>query len=399
MAVFSDTISIMMNRFVLSMLLILFGISVKSAAVNSEDPVLNDDEKVLVQHLPQIVLIANNTESPYIIVKREENISRYDAKILFQNPALLEKVVAEWLHIPYSKEDDYSLLWKILAVVSVLALFLFYRQYILHQYNQQLQAEVQRKVEELRKKDEILVRKLRMAAMGEMLSMIAHQWRQPLSAISNTLMSIDLQMKMGKYDLEDQRERESFLGFLEGKHNQINQYLAYLSHTIDDFKNFFKPDKKKELVSIVEPLERALALMGHSFEESGIRVETHYHTREKIEMVSNEIMQVILNMLKNSEYNFKEKKIETPHIGIYTEQEKDEVHIIVCDNGGGIPEENISKIFNPYYSTKDEINGTGLGLYMSKMMVEEHHGGLLSVKNTKEGVCFTLSFKTKKDQR
>jgi signal transduction histidine kinase len=147
-----------------------------------------------------------------------------------------------------------------------------------------------------------------------------------------------------------------------------------------------------EQVAVTEPLERALLLLSHSLEEKGIRVAKTYATEEKIKVVSNEIMQVILNILKNSEYNFKEKGVENPRIDVRTEKEGNRVKIVLCDNGGGIPEHIMGHIFDPYYTTKDEINGTGLGLYMSKMMIEEHHGGALLVSNTEEGVCFTLLF-------
>jgi len=293
----------------------------------------------------------------------------------------------------YAKETDYTLLWKIFAVLLLIGTFLLYRQYILYQYNQQLQEEVKRKVEELRKKDELLVSKLRMAAMGEMLSMIAHQWRQPLGAISNILMGIDLKIKMGKFDLSCKEERKYFLQFLDHKHAHIKQNLTYLSHTIDDFKNFFKPDKKKAETTIIQPIERALSLVRQSLEDHGIIVSTQYETDAEVLMVSNEIMQVILNILKNSEANFKERNTKNPHITIHTKKDKKAICVILCDNGGGISEKIISRIFDPYYTTKDEINGTGLGLYMSKMMVEEHHNGRLIVKNTEDGVCFTLYFR------
>jgi len=307
-------------------------------------------------------------------------------------PGTLEKITGQWLRVTYTKEADYTLLWKTVLVILVLGVFLLYRQYMLYRYNRQLQAEVERQVEELRKKDEILVSKLRMAAMGEMLSMIAHQWRQPLSAVSNTMMMIDLQIKMKKHDFESREGREAFFAFFEKKQAQVTQYLSYLSHTIDDFKDFFKPDKQMEQVAVTEPLERALLLLSHSLEEKGIRVAKTYATEEKIKVVSNEIMQVILNILKNSEYNFKEKGVENPRIDVRTEKEGNRVKIVLCDNGGGIPEHIMGHIFDPYYTTKDEINGTGLGLYMSKMMIEEHHGGALLVSNTEEGVCFTLLF-------
>jgi signal transduction histidine kinase len=305
----------------------------------------------------------------------------------------MEKLLAQWLSVTYTEKTDDTLLWKVLSVITVFGVLLFYRQYMLYQYNRQLQEEVTRKIDELRQKDELLIRKLRMAAMGEMLSMIAHQWRQPLSAISNTLLSIDVRLKMGKYDMNDPVDRKHFLDFLGQKHDLVMQYITYLSHTIDDFRHFFKPDKKKEVIAITQPVERALKLLESIFAEKGIIIQKEYGTNQEIDMVSNEVMQVILNILKNSEHNFQEKCFPSPLIKISTLEENERVVLKLCDNGGGIPQEHIASIFDPYYSTKDEINGTGLGLYMSKIMIEEHHNGELGAYNTEDGVCFVLSFK------
>ena len=111
-------------------------------------------------------------------------------------------------------------------------------------------------------------------------------------------------------------------------------------------------------------------------------------------MYTNEIMQVILNLLKNSEYNFLEKHIQEPKIVIATSSSKNKIVVSVCDNGGGIQPKIAKKIFEPYFSTKSEKNGAGLGLYMSKIIIEDHHYGTFTMQNRGDGVCFEMIFKT-----
>jgi signal transduction histidine kinase len=229
-----------------------------------------------------------------------------------------------------------------------------------------------------------------MAAMGELLSMIAHQWRQPLNAISTTLMSVDLRLKLNRYDMEDPAQREAFLAFLEEKHRKVGEYTTFLSHTIDDFRNFFSPNKEKKRMAVTLPVERALQLLSDSFSNHGIEVVTDYRTQKEIPLFHNEIMQVVLNILKNSEDNFAQVQKEDARITITTFEEEENIHIEICDNGGGIPENVYAQIFDPYFSTKDEQQGAGLGLYMSKVIVEKHHNGRLVVENIEEGVCFTI---------
>jgi len=305
-------------------------------------------------------------------------------------PDKLDRLTSAWLTVTYNKEMNYSFLWKVLAGVLLVGVFLFYRQYMLARYNRQLQDEVERKLEELRRKDELLVQKLRMAAMGEMLSMIAHQWRQPLSAINSTLMSIDLRLKLNHYDMSDPKEREIFFAFLEEKHRKVDEYTKFLSHTIDDFRHFFSPHKEKQLSPVTEPVKRAVTLMGDAFSSKGISVETDYRTEVSVRMFQNEVMQVVLNILKNCEDNFTSAQHLSPRIRIITDETEEEGQIVVCDNGGGIPEEILGKIFDPYFSTKEEQQGVGLGLYMSKVIIEKHHLGSMKVKNTKDGVCFII---------
>ena len=241
---------------------------------------------------------------------------------------------------------------------------------------------------QIQQKERLLLQQSRMAQMGEMLSMIAHQWRQPLGAISSAIFGIQTKLATGKYD--NQESNENLYKFLNTKHNRINEYVQFLSTTIDDFRNFFKPDKKKELVIFETPIERALLIVEGSLISHAITVEYTFNVKEKVEMHQNEIMQVILNIVKNSEDNFLEKKTDNPKITIETNNMPAHYEIIISDNGGGIAPNIIDNVFEPYFSTKDEKNGSGLGLYMSKMMIEQHSGGLLQVQNIKDGVAFSI---------
>ena len=245
---------------------------------------------------------------------------------------------------------------------------------------------------QVKQKDKQLQQQSRLAQMGEMISMIAHQWRQPLGAINSSVIAIESKLSIGRYDLDDKDDREKFFKFLHKKHKSIIEYVEGLSETIDDFRNFFKPDKNRDLVCIDDPIKKALKIVNVSMSSKGISIEKSFDNGDKIELYQNEVMQVILNILKNAEDNFIEKSIENPTIMIETLKEKNTHIIKISDNGGGIPENILPNIFDPYFSTKDEKNGTGLGLYMSKTVIEEHHNGELKVSNIDNGVCFEIKF-------
>ncbi len=143
-------------------------------------------------------------------------------------------------------------------------------------------------------------------------------------------------------------------------------------------------------MTINVPFEKSLAILKGTLDANGVEVQLSLKSQKELAMFNNEMMQVFLNILKNALDNFKEKGIEKPSIMIESEDSDRGVMIRLCDNGEGIPKEVIKKIFDPYFSTKDEKNGTGLGLYMSKTIVEEHHDGKLSAQNSKDGVCFSI---------
>ncbi len=260
----------------------------------------------------------------------------------------------------------------------------------LNQLNFSLQDRIKKAVQESQSKDKILEQQAKMAQMGELLSMIAHQWRQPLGSIASTAISLRSKIELEKYDLSKADEREEFLQYLLQKLDNIENYTNSLSTTIDDFKNFHNPQKELFREDISIPIKKAIDIMQNAFHNHNITLIESYHDNYIIEHYPNEIMQVILNILNNAHGNFKEKSIQNPLITLKVKEQGEAIMIEIGDNGGGIDESIITKIFDPYFSTKNEKNGTGLGLYMSKTIIEKHHQGRLSVRNKNGGATFTI---------
>ncbi len=251
-------------------------------------------------------------------------------------------------------------------------------------------------LEKNKAQEEHLLIRSRMAQMGEMISMIAHQWRQPLNAISSASINLQMKLELETFDLEKPEERAACTDYYAKRLRAIDGYVQNMTTTIDDFRNFYKPNKKSVRLKLEDIISRSLNIIQASLVADKIAIIEEYDSPDEIEVYDTELLQVILNLLKNSQDNFKEKKTKDPYIKIMT----DEKRISICDNGGGIPEDVIEKIFDPYFSTKGEKNGTGLGLYMSKTIVERHHDGTLSVENHDDahgavlGACFTIELGT-----
>ena len=244
-------------------------------------------------------------------------------------------------------------------------------------------------ITELRKQSQQLLQKSRLEQMGEMMSMIAHQWRQPLGAISAVTTGVLLKLELKEFNLEEEKSREACNISLSNEMKKINTYIQNLSTTINDFRNFYKVDKDLEWVTLSEVVESALNIISASFNENNIEFIKEYTDKNEMEILYSEMIQVILNILQNSKNNFEDKKIKNPQIKVSIEDNM----IAISDNGGGILDEIIDKIFDPYFSMKENKNGTGLGLYMSKIIVEDHHKGKLRVENTRDGVCFFIDLK------
>ena len=303
-----------------------------------------------------------------------------------------EKVFAHILKAPIFNTDG-----TILGIVGIsrdMTLELEY-QNRLEELNTSLNQRVTEEVDKNIKKDKKMMQQSRLAQMGEMISMIAHQWRQPLGSIGSAIIGMKLQLKSRRVDFKNDEELEKYLEQINSKYDDISGYVQFLSSTIDDFRNFFKPNKERENVSIVLPIKRALQIVEAAMSNKSISIHTEFRVDEKVKIYQNEFMQVILNLLKNAEDNFIERSIQDRHISITTFKEDGQLIISVKDNGGGIREHIMPRIFDPYFSTKNEKNGTGLGLYMSKIIIEEHNRAKLTCQNTKNGVEFKIAIEIK----
>ena len=234
-----------------------------------------------------------------------------------------------------------------------------------------------------RRKDKQLLEQSRLAQMGEMISMIAHQWRQPLAAISSASGAIILKAKRDRLGNELAIELAT----------KIADYSQHLSFTINDFREFFKTNKEKKSASLEEIVKCVLNIVEETMESKNIQIIKEFHANTEISTYPNEVKQVVLNLLKNAEDALLEKKISNPSIKLRTYIDHGYAHLEVSDNGGGIPDEIIGKIFDPYFSTKTKKDGTGLGLYMSRTIIEEHCQGKLNVLNSEDGVIFSIILK------
>ena len=251
---------------------------------------------------------------------------------------------------------------------------------------------------ELKEKDAHMFQQSRLALMGEMLSMIAHQWRQPLASISANTISIQTAIELEAYNLEESKDREEFLKFLNTKMNKTTLYMQDLSQTITNFSNFYKPDKKFQMIEINDVLLKAYNLVFDSLNSYNIKVDFDLESNYEFMMHENEFTQVILNIINNAKDQFLQKDIQNPIINISTYMENNALYIEITDNAGGIDESIVERIFDPYYSTKFEKNGTGLGLYMSKVIIKDYHSGDIYAKNSENGAIFTIKIKNTQDE-
>ncbi len=254
------------------------------------------------------------------------------------------------------------------------------KQYELEIVNRTLENRIKKEVEKNREKERYLLQQNRLAQMGELISMIAHQWRQPLSSISSISSALELKAELGNL------KKEFILKSVES----IKKYVTYLSTTIDDFRAFFKDDKKKQKTTIKQIVDNSLAIIGDELKHKNIKLITKINTTEEISVYANELQQVLINLIKNAEDALFENGIENKEIKIEAYEDEKKIVLSVEDNAGGIPDEVKFKIFDPYFSTKLKKDGTGLGLYMSKIIVEEHSHGRLYFKNTNKGARFLI---------
>jgi len=283
----------------------------------------------------------------------------------------------------------FSFLANIFAIVLGKQIEKFFKEYNTEILNKTNELEIlnstleKRVIQEVAKRAEqerLLIEKSKFIALGEMISNIAHQWRQPLSELSAIIMNIKFRYMLGKLDEE----------MISEKSKDAEKLVNYMSNTIDDFRDFFKPDKEKKDFNIKKSLKDILGIIGKTIKNKHIELQLDIKDDTQIHGYENEFKQVILNILTNAKDILIETKRDKPYIRISTKKEKSRYRICIDDNGGGIQIKPIEKIFEPYVSTKGDANGTGIGLYMSKIIIEKNMNGRLSVRNTKFGAKFTI---------
>ncbi|MCF6310468.1 MAG: ATP-binding protein [Sulfurimonas sp.] len=314
-----------------------------------------------------------------------------DAQVLLP---LLSEAVKEYEkinHLKVSELEQRQLLILIITIVLLLleAIFIFYpaskqiKKYTdeLEKFNKNLEQKVKEEVEKNREKEKQMMHQSRLAQMGEMISMIAHQWRQPLGAIGSISSTIEIKAAL------DSLDKDNTIYYAR----KISNLTQHLSHTIDDFRNFFKQDKEKTYFTSEALLESIAVIIGSSLKSHNINLIQDLNCNCNFKTYTNELKQVVLNLVKNAEDALIDNKVENPYIKIYTFLDAQTYALEVSDNAGGIAEQNINKIFDPYFSTKTEKNGTGLGLYMSKTIIHDHCGGTLGVYNDQNGAVFKIT--------
>lgn len=243
-----------------------------------------------------------------------------------------------------------------------------------------LENKIQQEIIRRTDQEKLLIQQSRLAAMGNMIGNIAHQWRQPLGEINAILMNLETRYKFKKMDRF----------FLRNCVKECNAITLYMSNTISDFQNFFKPSKTKELFEVVEACEKACSILASSLKYHEIELE--WKTKDSLMVLGypNEFSQAFLNILSNAKDVLVQRDIKDPKISINLKTGDKFVVIKVEDNAGGIDPKNIDRIFEPYFTTKHAKQGTGIGLYMAKTIIENNMGGYLDVYNSQAGACFTI---------
>ena len=300
----------------------------------------------------------------------------------------IKDIVHEWISVRVEKDFDYTLLIQIVSILFVVLFVSLYwvrkllkevhrRKEVeqeLQDFNDNLEKDISLKIQEIHYKDAMLLEKTKLAAMGEMIGSIAHQWRRPLSTLLINVEMIEKDYIAQKIDKD----------FLEQFIKKNSEIIQYMSHTIDDFQNFYKIDKEKKVFDVMEKIQSVSTLQLNQLEQNGIQITKEGESFTALGFPS-EFQQVILNLISNAKDALIENKIKNPMIKIKLFSDDSKGYIQISDNAGGIDKKIIDKVFEPYFTTKEKDGGTGLGLYMSKMIIEKNMHGKLSISNSEEG--------------
>jgi signal transduction histidine kinase len=250
----------------------------------------------------------------------------------------------------------------------------------LEEFNITLEARIVQAVDDLRQKDRILNMQARLAIMGEMINNIAHQWRQPLNILAINMQNLPLAVDSAEFNRE----------LLEKNVDLSMALIRHMSQTIDDFMNFFRPDKEAVPFEANKVLAHMISLIEKSFKDQQITIELKSASEPMVNGYPNEYGQVLLNILMNSRDALVERNVDDPRISLHTFSEGGKTVVTITDNAGGIAEEIMDRIFDPSFTSKGPDKGTGIGLFMSKTIIEKSMGGRLTARNTGKGAEFRI---------
>ncbi|MDD2881369.1 MAG: ATP-binding protein [Rhodoferax sp.] len=254
----------------------------------------------------------------------------------------------------------------------------------LDELNRTLDQRVREEIAKGKRQEMLLIQQSRLAAMGEMIGAIAHQWRQPLNALGLVFQNIRIQHRGGRLTEESMTRLDE----------KAERLMERMSSTIDEFRNFFKPSKHQEWFDLRKSMSAVSDIMEATFKNSGIKLTIECEQGIRLFGIAGELSQVLLNLVSNARDAVIETRQIAPHIQMRANRQEDLVCIEVEDNGGGIAAGILDKVFEPYFSTKDEGKGTGIGLYMSKMIVESYLNGRLEAVNINKGACLRIEIST-----
>lgn len=252
----------------------------------------------------------------------------------------------------------------------------------LEEINHSLDQRIREEIEKSRKQEQMLLQQSRLVAMGEMIGNIAHQWRQPLNVLGLSIQNLEMASELGELD------HDYIVDMIDTSMKQV----TYMSKTIDDFRNFVNPSSAQIRFDLGEAIEESIRLLNPTLNSSSIKTTVHKpETAIKILGNASEFKQVIVNLINNSKDAFIENNIVERMMDIRVVENAERVMIEFEDNAGGIPTEILERIFEPYFTTKEEGKGTGIGLYMSYGIIKEKMSGSIEAINTRNGVKFIIS--------
>jgi len=355
---------------------------------------INDLQKIIT------FLPANNIENQHIgyfvIYRNSEKVTNIINYIVYQ--MVIAFIVILFGFTAYIRELKYKENLKIeveekTKELTKTAVKLEEQTTQLEELNGSLEDRIKVEVEKNAKQEREIFQQSKQAALGDMIGNIAHQWRQPLSAISTSASGMQVTFQVGVLSDED------FLSYTDA----IINNAKYLSQTIDDFRDFIKSDKQITIFDLNKSIQKCLAIVNSSINNHNLEIKTIFTDNLEVANYENELQQAIINIFSNAKDALKQNIADTDDrvVLIKTYQDREYLYIDIQDSAGGIPEDHMDKIFEPYFTTKHQSQGTGLGLYMTHRIIVESMKGVLQVENcpithnNKElyGAKFTIGLK------